>query len=58
MPIKDRRTGGDQDIHKGAMGEDRPGPMRPDAPGLDEKGLPNDATTIARDRPVHSVYRM
>jgi hypothetical protein len=31
------------------MEEDRPGPIRPDAPGLDENGLPNDATTIAQD---------
>ena len=39
----------DHDIHKGAMEEDRPGPERPDAPGLDENGLPNDATAIAQD---------
>jgi hypothetical protein len=39
----------DQDIHKGAMEEERPGPERRDAPGLDENGLPNDATAIAED---------
>jgi hypothetical protein len=39
----------DQDIHKGAMEEDREGPERPDLPGLDDNGLPNDATAIAQD---------
>ena len=39
----------DHDIHKGAMEEDRPGPDRPAAPGLDQNGLPNDATAIAQD---------
>jgi hypothetical protein len=39
----------DQDIHKGAIEEDRPGPTRPEAPGLDENGLPNDPTAIAQD---------
>ncbi len=39
----------DQDSHKGAMEEERPGPEREDAPGLDEDGLPNDATAIAQD---------
>ena len=38
----------DQDGQKGALEEDRPGPDRPDAPGLDENGLPNDATAIAQ----------
>jgi hypothetical protein len=40
----------DHDIHKGAIEDDRPGPDRPDAPGLDENGLPNDATAIAQDK--------
>lgn len=31
------------------MEEDRPGPDRPSAPGLDENGLPNDAKAIAED---------
>jgi hypothetical protein len=40
----------DQDGKKGAMEEDRPGPPRPDAPALDDNGLPNDSTAIAQDR--------
>jgi hypothetical protein len=43
------RTTRDHDVHKGAMEEDRPGPERSDAPGLDENGLPDDATAIAQD---------
>jgi hypothetical protein len=39
----------DNDIHKGAKEEDRPGPERPSHPGLDENGLPNDPTAIAQD---------
>ncbi|HEV3216697.1 MAG TPA: hypothetical protein VGZ27_13280 [Vicinamibacterales bacterium] len=48
MPTKSQ-TGRDQDIHKGAKEDDRPGPVRPDAPGLDQNGMPNDATKIAQD---------
>jgi hypothetical protein len=48
MPTKSQ-TGRDQDIHKGAKEDDRPGPARPDAPGLDKNGMPNDATKIAQD---------
>jgi hypothetical protein len=44
-----KRETRDQDVHKGAMEEDRPGPTRPGAPGLDANGLPNDATAIAQD---------
>jgi len=40
----------DQDLHKGATEEDRPGPERPAHPGLDENGLPNDPVAIAQDR--------
>jgi hypothetical protein len=40
----------DQDVHKGAMEEGRPGPDRLTPPGLDENGLPDDATAIAQDR--------
>ena len=40
----------DNDIHKGAKEEDRPGPERSSHPGLDENGLPNDAVAIAQDR--------
>ena len=43
------RRSRDNDVHKGAMEEDRPGPERSDAPGLDENGLPDDATAIAQD---------
>ena len=39
----------DQDSHKGAVEEDRPGPERADTPGLDKNGLPDDATAIAQD---------
>jgi hypothetical protein len=39
----------DQDISKGAKEEDRPGPARPDAPGLDKNGMPNDPKAIAED---------
>jgi hypothetical protein len=39
----------DNDIHKGAKEEDRPGPRRSSHPGLDENGLPNDPIAIAQD---------
>jgi hypothetical protein len=39
----------DNDIHKGAIEEDRPGPERSSHPGLDQNGLPNDPTAIAQD---------
>ncbi len=39
----------DNDLHKGAKEEDRPGPERPRHPGLDENGLPNDLVAIAQD---------
>jgi hypothetical protein len=39
----------DNDAHKGAVEEDRPGPERPSHPGLDENGMPNDPTAIAQD---------
>ena len=39
----------DNDIHKGAKEEDRPGPERPRHPGLDKNGLPNDPIAIAQD---------
>ena len=39
----------DNDIHKGAKEEDRPGPERSSHPGLDKNGLPNDPTLIAQD---------
>jgi hypothetical protein len=44
-PAKDE----DNDIHKGAVEENRPGPERSRHPGLDENGLPNDPTLIAQD---------
>lgn len=46
---KKTETTRDQDMRKGAMEEERPGPERPDAPGLDKNGLPNDPTAIAQD---------
>jgi hypothetical protein len=39
----------DQDMHKGAKEDDRPGPEHSNHPGLDKKGLPNDPTAIAQD---------
>jgi hypothetical protein len=38
----------DQDVHKGAMEDERPG-LTTNAPGLDDEGLPNDETAIAQD---------
>ena len=40
----------DQDIHKGAKEEDRPGPERSTHPGLDKNGMPNDPIAIAQDK--------
>ena len=39
----------DQDIHKGAMEEERPIPDQTNAPALDSNGLPDDETAIAQD---------
>jgi hypothetical protein len=39
----------DNDIHKGAKEEGRPGPRRSSHPGLDKNGLPNDPIAIAQD---------
>ncbi len=42
----------DQDIHKGAIEGDRPNDEQegnPNAPALDENGLPNDPVKIAQD---------
>ena len=39
----------DQDIHKGAMEEDRLISDQTNAPALDGNGLPNDETAIAQD---------
>jgi hypothetical protein len=41
-------TSGDQDIHKGAMEDERPSETT-NAPGLDDDGLPNDETAIFAD---------
>ena len=38
----------DQDIHKGAMEDERPTEST-NAPGLDDDGLPDDETAIAQD---------
>lgn len=43
------RQTADNDTHKGAMEEDRPGPGRSSHPGLDKNGLPNDPIAIAQD---------
>ena len=42
-------AGRDQDMQKGAKEDDRPGPVRPSAPGLDKHGMPNDPVKIAQD---------
>ena len=42
-------SGTDNDIHKGATEDDRPGPERSSHPGLDDDGLPNDPVAIAQD---------
>ena len=39
----------DNDIHKGAVEEDRPVPKGTNHPGLDKNGLPNDPVAIAQD---------
>jgi hypothetical protein len=39
----------DNDIHKGAKEEDRPGPRRSSHPGLNKNGLPNNPIAIAQD---------
>jgi hypothetical protein len=41
-------TSRDQDIHKGAMEDERPSETT-NAPGLDDDGLPNDEKAIAED---------
>ena len=41
-------TSQDQDIHKGAIEDGCPSATT-NAPGLDDEGLPNDATGIAAD---------
>jgi hypothetical protein len=46
---KPASQGADNDIHKGAMEEDRPGPERSNLTGLDHNGLPNDPVAIAED---------
>ena len=38
----------DQDIHKGAMEDERPSETT-NAPALDDDGLPNDETAITQD---------
>ena len=43
------RVVADNDIHKGAKEEERPGPKRSSHPGLDNNGLPNDPIAIAQD---------
>ena len=44
-----RPSSPDQDVRKGAIEEDRFDADADSAPGLDEHGLPNDATAIAQD---------
>jgi hypothetical protein len=50
VPIDSPKKAADQDIHKGAKEEDRPGPERPTHPGLDKNGMPNDPIAIAQDK--------
>ena len=39
----------DNDVHKGAVEDNRPVPAGSNHPGLDDNGLPNDPTAIAQD---------
>ena len=39
----------DSDVHKGAVEGPPDGQGNPNAPGLDERGLPNDEVAIAQD---------
>jgi hypothetical protein len=39
----------DNDLHKGATEDNRPGPKGSGHPGLDKNGLPNDPVAIAQD---------
>ena len=48
-PARALRLVVDNDRHKGAMEEDRPGADRSAHPGLDSDGLPNDPVAIAQD---------
>ncbi len=50
MNKPDKAVRPDQDLHKGAKEDDRPGPERPSHPGLDECGKPSDPIAIAQDR--------
>jgi hypothetical protein len=43
------RPTADNDVHKGATEDERPGPERSSHPGLDMNGLPNDPIAIAQD---------
>jgi hypothetical protein len=47
MDMTRRQT--DNDSHKGAKEDDRPGPERSSHPGLGANGLPNDPIAIAQD---------
>jgi hypothetical protein len=51
------RSSADNDMRKGATEDDRPDPDRLGAPGLDENGLPNDATAIAQDESARETSR-
>jgi hypothetical protein len=44
-----RSSSTDNDVHKGATEDDRRDNEGTGARGLDENGLPNDATAIAQD---------
>jgi hypothetical protein len=47
---KSTKPTADNDIHKGATEDDRPGSPQSSHPGLDENGLPNDPVAIAQDK--------
>jgi hypothetical protein len=48
MMTKEATTSRDQDIHKGAIEDERPSKAT-NAPALDANGLPNDKKKIAED---------
>jgi hypothetical protein len=52
MTVMATKQQNDQDVHKGAVEGDRPGDEQvgnPNAPGVNDEGMPNDPVAIAED---------
>lgn len=49
QPRRDPRQNDDPDMHKGVVEGAPDGQGNPNAPGLDDSGLPNDEVAIAQD---------